>query len=387
MLAQDLSGVGKGAEMSIKFVPNQGTCKMKTDMDFINWNWVRKAVLLLAIVASLAASFLRKDSGSNWQLMKTAVVTTISGGDPYLPSDEQKRHPETNLSWPYAALWLIPVAAMTVLGPHQIVLFILFLAGIWMLPEKYKEKEFCGVLCLSLMTTLHSGNIAVVEFVLMCLVFRAAEDGEFRVSGSLIGILATLKLLPMMFLAALPYRRAMWHGVIFFVLILGVGFAVFPDYAVNYINCIMGDQGFASVASEVRLRTMDNQTLWNAPVPFFNLGLIFLAVIGWLMFSNYKQHPVERMAVVISVLFLIFPRIPPHAFLAYAAVPMLVLYQRLSPFWKWVVVWINLSGAWLLVLRSLNVFMETDIQYWTCFFTFMLMAIPAMKKEPIQSLS
>lgn len=352
------------------------TQDVKSPFDITALNGARRAVFGLMIAVSLVVSIQRTGwlTGTNWQLMQTAVVTSMNGGNPYLPSEFQLRHPEVNFTFPYAAIWLPPIAAIVVLGQHQIVLFLLFIAGLFLLPRSFKERELAGSFALSLCMTLSSGNIAVLEFALMAWVFRLMDEQKADGAGMVLGVMATMKLLPLAFVAALPTWKARATGIAAFVLAIGAGMLAVPRWAGEYVRCLAGVHGNASVTSELRISGMDNQAIYqHGPVVAVVTALIIVGAGVWLW--SRTQSATGKSAAIILTAFLLFPRIPPHAFLAYAAVPTLALYQELRSGMRWFAVFIVVLGAWLLFCRAFDPDMPASTQYWTTFSLFLLFAL------------
>lgn len=351
-------------------------------LDVGNWSWdgTRNAIFVIMVAVSLFASVMRNESGSNWQLMKTAVVTAINGSNPYLPSEAQQQS-AVNLSFPYNAIWLAPIAALVVCGKHQIVLFSLFVAGLFVLPSSYKDKAFAGAFVLSLMATLHSGNIALLEFFGMCCIFRHVHDGRTGLAAVFLGVLSTIKLLPISFIIGFQTWRLRAKCLAGFLAALVLGFAAFPHYTREYIRCLLGVQGYASVTSELHVSGMDNQAVYQhgGGVSLFTFGIVFCAC---LVLWHRRTSPIERMATAILSVFLLLPRIPPHAYLAYASVPMLVIYQTLRPCSQWIMSACCILTGWLLVCRFAGMEIPPTVQYWSTLAAFLLGAVDAALFQP-----
>ena len=315
----------------------------------------------LALVALLEALF-QPGSGSNWELMRTAVSTTIAGGDPYLPSAKQLVSAE-NLSWPYNPIWLPPVAALVVMVPHQLVLFALFGFGLWLLPRAWEDRWLTGFFGLSLYGALWSGNVSVIEFVGLCWLFRRVS--EQRDVGPLLGVLSTMKLLPITFVAGLHWKSAL-RAVGVFAVLSGVGVMLYPEY----FRCVAGLQNTPSVASELTLTGMNNQAVyqhgWFVAVPV-------AGVILWAVASAWNTP--GRLPVLLMGLVLLWPRIPPHAYFAYMAVPVLAVYQTCREPVRWVllVLWVLTAG--LLVLRHAGAAINPCLQYLGALLTFLILSI------------
>lgn len=338
----------------------------------------RAAILWAVVAASLVAAMLMPGGGSNWELMRTAVDEVLHGGNPYLPSAAQQAS-AVNLSFPYAPIWIPAVGALVTAGSSLWVLLSAFLFGLWLLPREYRDKPLCGLLGMSLFTTLHSGNIAALEFVGICGVFRLAHAGKMERAGGLLGFLATLKLLPVSFVVGLGSWRARWACVALFIGCLTVGFGARPDMVSEYLRCVAGVQGQPSVVSELSVTGMDNQAVYGRGVWMILAALIVVGYAARVLWLE-KKSPAERLAVAMLATFLLWPRIPPHAFLAYASVPVLVLYQGAGERMKWGIVVAMLASGWLLVCRSAGVPIPDTLQYWLTAGVFVSLALQPQEK-------
>ena len=225
--------------------------------------------------------------------------------------------------------------------------------------------------------TLNSGNIAVLEFTAMCLMFRLIHNSHHTWAASVLGTIATMKLLPIAFFAALPTTRSRIQCLAAFAAVTIIGMAIAPSYLPEYIRCVAGLQGYASVTSELHISSMDNQAIYQYG-PVASLCIIALISLASVFVWKRSSDAMERTAIIILAIFLVFPRIPPHAFLAYAAVPILVLYQSLSSKFKWIIVAILIASSWLLVCRAAGVNVPSTVQYWT---TVACLAVIAINKR------
>lgn len=316
------------------------------------------------VAGSLFAACVMPHGGSNWELMRTAVVTTLAGNDPFLPSAVQQRMTEINLSFPYNYVWLAPIAVVLLLGRQQIVLFAVYLTGLYILPRRWADKPLTGALVLSLFCTLHSGNAAALEFLLFCGVFRFMDDEKPKHAATLLGVVATMKLLPVVFCLGFDEHKDKLRALFTFLAVVIAGALASPHFGATYLDCLLGTQGHASVTSEV-LGTvgMDNQAVYQHG-PLVVMAVSTLVVMAGLLLYFRVETQVERFALITLCVFLLWPRIPPHAYLAYAAVPVLSLYQRLSPSFKWAIVAVVAITGWLLVCRAAGAPVPATVQYW-----------------------
>lgn len=338
--------------------------------------WGRWAALAAAVLA-LADLVRMSVRGFGWDTQVYCAAATAAGQglDPYYvenlgglslsfvyqPAYLSLIQPLCGMAWPFSHVYtLVSVAA--------VVLSVL----LWPGATRRSEAATAVLLVLGgvsgLAWTVLTGNTSAFELLVLTLAVVALRAGRWAAAAVVLGLLGSLKLVPLVLLAVVlvadaPWRqRLVWmgYGLAAFAAVAVASTALYPDLMLSFLKQITGRIGgqhtplhetgdlyhpsllFAlGGLTGLRGRVVDGTVGYSlALLALF--GGLFVAVCGaaWAVVRRYERgvvNPDVRIGLALLILILFMPRLKPYAFLL-AVLPVWLLTRPLAPLGRAVVV-------------------------------------------------
>ena len=356
-------------------------------------------VLAIVLVLNIIYAMMILNGKHGWdaEIYCNAVKMEQNGLNPYLGNQGSEQ-----LTWNYLPVYLmffktVCISPLNFTATYPIIYFVALVGCVLLwLPGRDWLLAFTLGSCsfMSFVWNLQTGNIGVLELLLLSIAFLGLSRKKWGLASFLIGLMASFKLLtilylPLIFLAPIGKKsslKAFALGLIGFILPVALSFAFYPNLAPWFPRQLLGlIPGQHSPILESG--NSGNPALVYLIAQLFSVGeyftyvllvtvilALFFTLAGIILWRRIIVHmePSQRFYFAYGLAFLavtlLFPRMKPYSFIL--VTPSLFWLARMEGYKERTVILvfsallpivILLASPWLPNLRLVTLLMEYNL--------------------------